>query len=188
MAALNEDTTQRLRAFVPQLIAGAVVLALLTGCGGSEPDYASNEGAQAWLASHGGAIPEACTIKLIERYGDTQMITTESRAKAKSDALDIAGRVYATALAGDRAIKAAEEVVKVDEEGVAKGFLIPSALEESRGQLFSVMSEADRALKSSMSFMEVCTFDAAHRSLGIAPIRDANCAYDAEFMGDLCRN
>ena len=187
MSLRSRRVSGRARATTAQCLSCAIVLAGLAGCGASQPEYSSNEGAKAWLALHGGAVPDACTTTLIERYGDTQMITEASRAEAKSRALEIAGRVYALALAGDQLITATTEVLKTAEEGVARGFVVPQAVEDAKSELYMVKSDVGSKLKHSMMFMESCEFDAAHASLGIEPVGDPGCVYRSDSSGGVCK-
>lgn len=185
--AFNKGIWRRGTAAFARFTPCAILLGSLAACGAPEPDYASNAGAEAWLAFHGGAVPGACTTTLIERYGDTQMITEASRAEAKSRALEIAGRVYALALAGDQLITATTEVLKTAEEGVARGFVVPQAVEDAKSELYMVKSDVGFKLKHSMMFMESCEFDAAHASLGIEPVGDPDCVYRSDSSGGVCK-
>lgn len=187
--AFNKRIWRRGTAAFARFTPCAILLVSLAACGAPEPDYASNAGAEAWLAFHGGTISEACIITLIERYGDTQHVTAKSRAKARSDALELAGRAYAIALTGNRWIEASEKVLETAEEGLARGWVVPQAVEDAKSELYQVKSRVRSELETSILFsMDTCDFDAAHASLGIEPVGDPDCVYQSETMGDLCKN
>lgn len=187
--AFNKRIWRRGTAAFARFTPCAILLVSLAACGAPEPDYASNAGAEAWLAFHGGTIPDACIITLIERYGDTQYVTPTSRAKAKSDALELAGRAYAIALTGQQWIEASEKVLETAEEGLARGWVVPQAVEDAKSELYRVKYRVRSELKTSaVSSINSCDFDAAHASLGIKPVGNPDCVYQSETMGDLCKN
>ncbi|WP_138142218.1 hypothetical protein [Brevundimonas vancanneytii] len=188
MLAYDKRAWRRGTAAFARFTPCVILLVSLAACSASEPDFASNAGADAWLAFHGGTVPDACIITLIERYGDTHYVTATSRAKARSDALELAGRAYALALTGNRWIEASEKVLETAEEGLARGWVVPQAVEDAKSELYRVKSQVRSEMETStVSSIESCDFDAAHASLGIEPVGDPDCVYQSETMGDLCK-
>jgi len=92
------------------------------------------------------------------------------------------------ALTGNRWIEASEKVLETAEEGLARGWVVPQAVEDAKSELYRVKSQVRSEMETStVSSIESCDFDAAHASLGIEPVGDPDCVYQSETMGDLCK-
>ncbi len=137
----------------------------LASCGPQETDFSKNEGAVAWLAYHHGTIPSRCVSQLIEKYGASVEINDQTRRKAQSDAMQIAGSTYAISLASERLIAAREKELELAREGFAKGYIVESGVIDAIVKLNDAIFELSLS-RVNLTGLDACEFTATDEAFG----------------------
>ena len=145
--------------------AGLLLAAGVAGCSTQETDFSKNEGAVAWLAHHRGAIPSRCISQLIERRGESIEINDQTRRMAQSDAMQMAGSIYAISLASENLIVAREKELELAREGVTRGYIVESGVTDAITNLNDAIFKRDLS-RMGLASLDACNFTATDEAFG----------------------